>query len=76
MPGGGPLHVKLVYEAGGQLLGVQMVGMGAAKRIDVVAAALHGRWTIDQVSRLDLGYAPPYAPVWDALLVAANVAGK
>lgn len=76
MPGGGPLHVKLVYEAGGRLLGAQMVGRAAAKRIDVVAAALHARWTVEELQKLDLSYAPPYAPVWDALLVAANVAVK
>jgi NADPH-dependent 2,4-dienoyl-CoA reductase/sulfur reductase-like enzyme len=76
MPGGGPIHVKLVHQADGRLLGAQMVGPGAAKRIDVVAAALYGRWTIDDLSRLDLSYAPPFAPVWDPLLVAANVANK
>lgn len=74
MPGGGPLHVKLVYEANGRLLGAQMVGSAAAKRIDVVAAALYGCWKIDDLRRLDLSYAPPFAPVWDALLIAANVA--
>jgi NADPH-dependent 2,4-dienoyl-CoA reductase/sulfur reductase-like enzyme len=76
MPGGGPLHVKLVYEANGRLLGAQMVGSGAAKRIDVVAAALYDGWTIEDLGRLDLSYAPPYAPVWDGLLIAANVANK
>jgi NADPH-dependent 2,4-dienoyl-CoA reductase/sulfur reductase-like enzyme len=76
MPGGGSIHVKLIYEATGRLLGAQMVGPGAAKRIDVVAAALHGSWTIEDLSRLDLSYAPPFAPVWDALLIAANVARK
>jgi NADPH-dependent 2,4-dienoyl-CoA reductase/sulfur reductase-like enzyme len=76
MPGGRPLHVKLIYEANGRLLGAQMIGPGAAKRIDVVAAALYDDWTIEDLSRLDLSYAPPYAPVWDALLVAANVASK
>jgi pyruvate/2-oxoglutarate dehydrogenase complex dihydrolipoamide dehydrogenase (E3) component len=70
------MHVKLVYEANGRLLGAQMIGPGAAKRIDVVAAALYDDWTIEDLSRLDLSYAPPYAPVWDALLVAANVASK
>ncbi len=76
MPGGGPLHVKLVYEASGRLLGAQMVGHAAAKRIDVAAAALHARWGVADLQKLDLSYAPPYAPVWDALLVAANVAAK
>ncbi|NIO40498.1 MAG: hypothetical protein GTO41_10105 [Burkholderiales bacterium] len=76
MPGSDRMHVKLVHEKNGRLLGAQMVGPGAAKRIDVVAAALYDRWTISDLSDLDLSYAPPYAPVWDALLIAANVAKK
>ena len=76
MPGRRPLHVKLVYEEEGRLLGAQMVGTAAAKRIDVVAAALYDHWTVSDLSQLDLSYAPPFAPVWDALLVAANVARK
>lgn len=76
IPGGGPLYVKLVYEPNGRLLGAQMVGAGVAKRIDVVAAALHYQLSVADLQGLDLSYAPPFAPVWDALLVAANVAGK
>jgi NADPH-dependent 2,4-dienoyl-CoA reductase/sulfur reductase-like enzyme len=76
MPAGGPLHVKLVYTADDRLLGAQMVGAAAAKRIDVVATALHHRLTVADLQQLDLSYAPPFAPVWDALLVAANVAIK
>lgn len=75
-PGGGPLHVRLVFRKDGHLLGAQMVGKGAAKRIDVVAAALQAGWGIRDLQRLDLSYAPPFAPVWDPILVAANVAEK
>ncbi len=32
--------------------------------------------TVEDVARLDLGYAPPFATVWDPILVAANVAVK
>jgi len=32
--------------------------------------------TIEQLSQLDLAYMPSMAPVWDPLLVAANVALK
>jgi hypothetical protein len=32
--------------------------------------------TLDQVYSLDLAYAPPYSPVWDPVLVAADVAMK
>jgi NADPH-dependent 2,4-dienoyl-CoA reductase/sulfur reductase-like enzyme len=77
-PGGGPMHVKLVVEEGsGRLLGGQIVGgEGAGPRIDVLAAALHKEMTVEELSRLDLAYVPPMSPVWDPLLVAANVGGK
>jgi NADPH-dependent 2,4-dienoyl-CoA reductase/sulfur reductase-like enzyme len=74
-PGSTPLHVKLVFERqSGRLLGGQIVGRDeVAKRVDVIAAALHAGWNVDDFSRLDLSYAPPFSPVWDALLIAANV---
>ncbi len=76
-PGGGPLHVRLVHGAGGRLLGAQLIGTeGAATRVDVVAAALHADMTIGDLGRLDLAYAPPYAPVYDPLLVAAQAAER
>lgn len=78
MPGHQPVTVKLVFEQGTRrLLGGQIVGReGVAKRIDVIAAALHAGWTTDDLAGLDLSYAPPFAPVWDPILVAANLAGR
>lgn len=78
MPYHPEIHVKLVFERGSQaLLGAQMVGReGVAKRIDVIAAALHARWTTYDLAELDLSYAPPFAPVWDPILVAANLANR
>ena len=32
--------------------------------------------TVFEIAELDLSYAPPYAPVWDPLLIAANQAIK
>ena len=77
-PGDESVHVKLVVEEGsGLLLGGQIVGgEGAGRRIDVLATALHKQMTVDELSRLDLAYVPPISPVWDPLLVAANVASK
>jgi len=77
-PGGGPMHVKLVVEeSSGRLLGGQIVGgEGAGPRIDVLATALHQEMTVEELSELDLAYVPPMSPVWDPLLVAANVALK
>jgi NADPH-dependent 2,4-dienoyl-CoA reductase/sulfur reductase-like enzyme len=77
-PDTGKITVKLLAEKGsGRLLGGQIVGgEGSAKRIDVVAAALHAGFTIEDMINLDLGYAPPFSPVWDPVLIAARVAAK
>jgi hypothetical protein len=53
-----------------------MIGEGAAKRIDVFATALQARLTVEDVESLDLSYAPPFAPVYDPILIAAGVARK
>ncbi|MGE3287622.1 MAG: FAD-dependent oxidoreductase [Pseudonocardia sp.] len=76
-PGSAELHVRLVHGEGGRLLGAQMVGReGAAKRIDVVAAALQAGMTVADLLGLDLSYAPPFAPVYDPLLIAAQAADR
>lgn len=76
-PGARDIWVKLVAERGtGRLLGGQTAGYDPAAvsgRINVVATALTAGMTVDQFSQLDLSYAPPFATVWDPLLVAANV---
>ncbi len=67
------MTVRLIADrATGRLLGAQMAGPeGVAKRIDVLATALQARMTADQLAALDLSYAPPFAPVWDPVLIAA-----
>jgi NADPH-dependent 2,4-dienoyl-CoA reductase/sulfur reductase-like enzyme len=69
------ITIKLVMDRRtGKLLGAQMIGkIGVAKRIDVFATALQSGMTIEDISRLDLSYSPPFAPFWDSILVAANV---
>ncbi|NBE51676.1 FAD-dependent oxidoreductase [Streptomyces boluensis] len=75
-PGAAPMTVKMLAERRtGRLLGVQIVGReGAAKRVDIAAVALTARMTVDQLTALDLGYAPPFSPVWDPVLNAARKA--
>ena len=61
----------------GRLLGAQMVGQGVVgKRIDVFATALHAEFSVHDIADLDLTYAPPLAPVYDPILIAARVAEK
>jgi NADPH-dependent 2,4-dienoyl-CoA reductase/sulfur reductase-like enzyme len=74
MPDAAPVTVKLLAERGaGKLLGAQILGgHGAAKRVDVVAAALTAGATAEDLLNMDLGYAPPFSSVWDPLQVAAR----
>ncbi len=75
-PGAQPIRVKLLAERRtGRLLGAQIVGReGAAKRIDVFAATIWNEMGVDEILGLDLSYAPPFAPVWDPVLIAARKA--
>jgi NADPH-dependent 2,4-dienoyl-CoA reductase/sulfur reductase-like enzyme/rhodanese-related sulfurtransferase len=74
-PGSKPIFVKLIADArGGRFLGAQVVGPGeCAKRIDVLATAMHFGGTMDDVPALDLAYAPPFAAPVDNVAHAANV---
>jgi len=77
-PGTGPITVKILAEKGsGRLLGGQIIGTdGAAKRIDVLATALHAGLTVEEMINLDLGYSPPFSPVWDPVITAARQAAN
>jgi pyruvate/2-oxoglutarate dehydrogenase complex dihydrolipoamide dehydrogenase (E3) component len=56
-----------------RLVGGSVIGEdGAAGRIDVIATALHTRMRVDEFEQLDLAYSPPFAPVWDPILIAAQ----
>ena len=75
MPDHGTMHTKVLAERGtGRLLGGQIIGdhVGAAKRIDTLAAAIWSGWTAEDLTSMDLAYAPPFSPVWDPVQVAAR----
>ncbi|SLM31290.1 Pyridine nucleotide-disulphide oxidoreductase dimerisation region [Desulfamplus magnetovallimortis] len=73
-PGAGTIHVSMVGDRkSGRLLGVQMVGKdGVAHRINAPAVALHAKMSVADFIQTDLAYAPPFGPVWDPVLTAAN----
>lgn len=77
-PGGKQNHINLVFEEkSGRLLGAQAVGSeSVAGRIDVLVACITAGFTVEQLNDLDLVYAPPVAPVYDPLLIAASQAMK
>jgi NADPH-dependent 2,4-dienoyl-CoA reductase/sulfur reductase-like enzyme len=77
-PGAAPIRTKLIAEKkSGRLLGGQIIGReGAAKRVDVLATALWNEMSVGEMVNLDLSYAPPFAPVWDPVLIAARKAAE
>ncbi len=75
-PGAQDLLLKMIVDRKTRcVLGVQAIGPGVVdKRIDVAATAVAAQMTIDQLAHIDMGYSPPFSPVLDNLITAANVA--
>lgn len=74
MPGVGRIVLKLLAEkSSGRVLGAQAVGASVAKRIDTLAAAISLGATLEDLSGLDLAYAPPFNTPIENIATAANV---
>ncbi len=78
-PGSHKMTAVLIHEPNsGRILGAQIAGSveAVAQRINMVAAAIMGGLKVRDLAGLDTAYAPPFAPVYDPLVVAAEVALK
>jgi len=77
-PGAKPMLLKLLYAPGdGRLLGAQAVGQeGVDKRLDVLATAIQGGLTVEDLEGLDLCYAPPFGSAKDVVVMAGFVAAN
>lgn len=75
-PGQEELFAKLIFNSETrEILGGQLIGKkGAVLRVDVLAAAIDKNMTIDELSMLDLCYAPPFSLTWDTLNTLGNIA--
>lgn len=73
-PGAKPVVIRLIVEPESRkLLGAQMIGPGEiAGRLNVIVSLLSMKGTVDDLARLDLAYAPPFATAMDPLHQAAN----
>jgi NADPH-dependent 2,4-dienoyl-CoA reductase/sulfur reductase-like enzyme len=71
---GDAVSVSLVADRrSGRLVGGTVLGReGTVGRINVIATAVTNRMRIEDLEQLDLAYAPPYAQVWDPILIAAR----
>ena len=78
-PGAERISLKLLFDPKtGQILGAQGIGgTGTDKRIDVLATAMTGGITADELAALELAYAPPYGSAKDPInqigYVAENI---
>ncbi len=73
-PGSRSIWLKgVVDNETNRLLGVQAVGAEVLSRIDTAAAMLTAGFTTKDAFFTDLAYAPPFAPVWDPLIVLMRV---
>ncbi|HLP00391.1 MAG TPA: FAD-dependent oxidoreductase [Opitutaceae bacterium] len=77
-PGAQPLLLKLLWDpADGRVLGAQATGLaGVDKRLDVLATAIAGGLTIDDLAQLELSYAPPFGSAKDIVNLAGFAAGN
>lgn len=77
-PGAETITFKLLWSPDdGRVLGAEACGKdGVDKRLDVIATALRGRLTIDDLAHLELAYAPPFGNAKDVVNVAGFAAGN
>lgn len=73
-----PMTIKVVFSpADGKLLGAQIVGYdGVDKRIDVLAQVIKKGGTVEDLTRVEQAYAPPYSSAKDPVAIAGYVAGN
>lgn len=76
-PGTSTMHIKLLLDKKGKILGAQACGFdGVDKRLDVLATALRSGASVFDLEDLELSYAPPFGSAKDPVNMAGFVAGN
>lgn len=76
-PGTSTMHITLMFDDAGKILGAQACGFdGVDKRLDVFATALRAGMTVFEMQELELSYAPPFGSAKDPVNMAAFVASN
>lgn len=74
-PAAVPMTLKLIFNEDGKILGAQGVGYdGVDKRIDVIASVIRLGGTVEDLTELELCYAPPFSSAKDPVNMAGFVA--
>lgn len=77
-PGASPIALKLIFDKEtGKIYGAQALGTdGVDKRMDVIATAIRGGLTAEELTTIELSYAPPYSSAKDPVNMAGYVASN
>ncbi|MEW5797438.1 MAG: FAD-dependent oxidoreductase [Bacteroidota bacterium] len=72
MPGNSQLTITtLVDKKSGKLIGASIAGKdGAVQRANIFSVAIRHGMTPRDISEFDLIYAPPFAPLWDGVVMS------
>lgn len=74
-PGAFNISLKLLFNREGRILGAQATGYeGVDKRIDVISAVISLKGTTEDLTKLDLSYAPPFSSAKDPVNMAGYAA--
>lgn len=74
-PGAIPMTLKLLFDEQGKVLGAQGIGYdGIDKRIDVIATVIRFKGTVQDLTELELAYAPPFSSAKDPVNMAGYAA--
>lgn len=74
-PGATTMVLKLIFDNRGKILGAQAIGEdGVDKRIDVLATVIRFGGHVDDLTDLELAYAPPYSSAKDPVNMVGFVA--
>ncbi len=74
-PGSQPMSLKLIFDETGKVMGAQGIGYsGVDKRIDVIASVIRLGGTVEDLTELELTYAPPFSSAKDPVNMAGYVA--
>jgi CoA-disulfide reductase len=74
-PGATQMSIKFIFNLEGKILGAQALGYdGVEKRIDVIATVIRLGGTVQDLTELELSYAPPFSSAKDPVNMAGFVA--
>lgn len=75
-PGATDIHLKLIFNPiTGEIYGAQGIGKkGVDKRIDILATAIKGQLTVEDLPELEFTYAPPFGSAKDPVNMLGYVA--